>query len=115
MRAALERLWSGAVPRGRETTRLELERHRRAVLRNGRRIDLTAREFSVLEQLLQRDGETCSAHELVVAVWGTDDPNGIDVVDVYVQRLRAKLGDDAIETVPGTGYRIRPSAFTRLM
>ena len=102
-------LLSGAVPKGRESTGLRLDRRRRAVHRSGRPVDLTSREFALLEQLMEREGEICTAEELVVLVWGTEMANRSDVVDDYVQRLREKLGDDVVETVPGVGYRLGAS------
>ena len=114
MRATLAWLWSGAVPRRREGTGLRFDRDRRSVIRDGRRVELTSREFSLLDVLLERKGETCSTHELAVAVWGIGFANEVNVVDAYVERLRGKLGDAAIETVAAAGYRLPPSTLAAL-
>jgi DNA-binding response OmpR family regulator len=77
-----------------------------------REIELTAREFSVLEFLLRRDGGVASKLDILENVWDfafEGDPN---IVEVYVRRLRMKLGEPGsagtIETVRGVGYRLSP-------
>lgn len=81
-----------------------LDLHRRSVVTNGRRIELSSREFLLLEYLMRKEGDVCSREELLASVWGfTFDP-GTNVVDVYVRRLRSKMGDDVIETVRNVGY-----------
>ena len=115
MRATWAWLWPGALPKQRDSAGLRLDRDRRTVLRSGRRIELSARELALLEELMQREGEPCSPNDLFVVVWGCAKvTDGAAIVDAYVQRLRAKLGDDVIETVSGSGYRLHPSAFERL-
>ena len=70
-------------------------------------VELTAREFSLLETFLRNPGRVLSRMELLSSAWGYDfDPNS-NVVDVYVRYLRNKLTDDTIETVRGAGYRLR--------
>jgi len=83
---------------------LRLDLHRRIALTKGTRIELSTREFHLLEYLMRKDGDVCTREELLASVWGfTFDP-GTNVVDVYVRRLRSKLGDDVIETVRNVGY-----------
>ena len=83
---------------------LRLDLQRRTVMVDGRRVPLSTREFHLLEHLMRRTGEVCTREELLTAVWGyTFDP-GTNVVDVYVRRLRGKLGDGLIETVRNVGY-----------
>lgn len=83
---------------------LRLDLHRRIALANGKRIELSTREFLLLEYLMRKDGDVCTRQELLASVWGyTFDP-GTNVVDVYVRRLRSKIGEDAIETVRNVGY-----------
>jgi DNA-binding response OmpR family regulator len=84
--------------------RVELDLHRRAARAGGRSIALSTREFFLLEYLMQREGEVCSRMELLDAVWGYSHDPGTNVVDVYVRRLRTKLGRDVIETVRNIGY-----------
>jgi two-component system, OmpR family, response regulator QseB len=86
---------------------LDLLGHRAA--RNGVTADLTAKEFLLLETLMNHPGQILSHTQLLAHVWGYDhDPGaGSNVVEVYVCYLRRKLGADAIETVRGVGYRVR--------
>lgn len=84
------------------TFRLDLRRH--AVVSNGKRVDLSTREFLLLEYLMRKEGEVCTREELLASVWGyTFDPR-TNVVDVYVSRLRGKLGNEVIETIRNVGY-----------
>jgi DNA-binding response OmpR family regulator len=69
-------------------------------------IPLSEREFLLLSELARNAGRTISKERLLSAVWGYHFDPGSNVVDVYVRRLRAKLGPDAITTVRGVGYRI---------
>lgn len=81
-------------------------RTRRAVL-DGKLIDLTAREFTMLETLMRHSGQVLSREQLLAHVWGYDYDPGSNVVEVYIRYLRRKLGADSIETVRGMGYRLR--------
>jgi DNA-binding response OmpR family regulator len=80
-------------------------RTRRATT-DGRTVDLTAREFTMLEVLIRHAGQVLSREQLLSHVWGYDYDPGSNVVDVYVGYLRKKLGSDSIETVRGMGYRL---------
>lgn len=93
-----------------DTTLLEagditLDLRTRKVHVNGSEVDLSAREFSLAETLLQHRGQVLSREQLLSRVWGYDFDPGSNVVDVYVGYLRKKLGSDTIETVRGMGYR----------
>ena len=114
MRATLAWLWSGTMSRHRDSNVLRLDPNSRSVLKSGRRIELTAREFSLLEHLVQHAGESCAERDLLVSVWGTEGIDRQDVLATYVHRLRRKLGDDLIEPVPGEGYRLRSSEIEKL-
>ena len=70
------------------------------------RVQLAEREFLLLRELMTCAGETLSKERLRAAVWGYRFDPGSNVVDVYVRRLRAKIGVDAIKTVRGEGYRV---------
>ncbi|GAA1611711.1 response regulator transcription factor [Leucobacter chromiireducens] len=72
-----------------------------------RAADLTAREFDLLEVLLQHPGQVLTRDQLIGHVWGFDFDPASNVVDVYVRALRGKIGADRIETVRGAGYRLR--------
>jgi DNA-binding response OmpR family regulator len=69
-------------------------------------VPLSRREFLLLRELLKNSGCTVSKERLLSAVWGFSQHPGSNVVDVYVRRLRAKLGDGIVTTVRGEGYRI---------
>ena len=87
-----------------ESGAVRLDLQRRVALVAGTRIALSTREFHLLEYLMQKEGEVCTREELLAAVWGyTFDP-GTNVVDVYVRRLRGKLGGEVIETLRNVGY-----------
>jgi DNA-binding response OmpR family regulator len=73
---------------------------------DGRAVDLTAREFTMLEVLIRHAGQVMSREQLLSHVWGYDYDPGSNVVDVYVGYLRKKLGQGTIETVRGMGYRL---------
>lgn len=93
-----------------DTTLLEagditLDLRTRKVHVTGSEVDLSAREFSLAETLLQHRGQVLSREQLLSRVWGYDFDPGSNVVDVYVGYLRKKLGSDTIETVRGMGYR----------
>ena len=79
---------------------------RRELIVDGRRTELTQREFVLLSYLLQRAPAACTRAELLERVWGTTFDAGTNVVDVYVKRLRWKLANDKIETVRNVGYRL---------
>jgi len=70
------------------------------------RVALAQREFLLLRELMAAAGETLSKERLLAEVWGYRFDPGSNVVDVYVRRLRAKLGSEAVRTVRGEGYRI---------
>jgi len=69
-------------------------------------VPLAAREFLLLQELMKQAGRTVSKERLLNTVWGYHFDPGTNVVDVYVRRLRAKLGSELIQTVRGKGYRV---------
>jgi two-component system copper resistance phosphate regulon response regulator CusR len=87
---------------------LELDLIRRRVTRSGKRIDLTAKEFALLELLLRRQGEVLPRSLIASQVWDMNFDSDTNVIDVAVRRLRAKVDDDfspkLIRTVRGMGY-----------
>ena len=84
------------------------------VRRAGTPLDLTAREFALLEYLMRHPGEVLSRTRLIEHVWDFAYDGDSNVVDVYVGYLRNKIdrpfGLDSIETVRGSGYRLRSDA-----
>ena len=81
-------------------------RTRKAML-EGEVVNLTAREFTMLETFMTHAGQVLSREQLLAHVWGYDYDPGSNVVEVYIRYLRRKLGDELIETVRGMGYRLR--------
>ena len=103
-------------PGQRESSALEaadihLDLRTRRVEREGREIELTAREFDLLAYLMRHPDQVLSREQILNAVWGFDFDPGTKVLEVYVGYLRRKLGvfgsTDPIETVRGVGYRLR--------
>jgi DNA-binding response OmpR family regulator len=86
---------------------VELDPARRTVTRSGRPVDLTRKEFGVLEVLLGARGGVVSSEELLERVWDANADPFTTTVRVTMMTLRKKLGDPAvIETVVGSGYRM---------
>ena len=85
---------------------MTLDLRTRRASTDGHTIDLTAREFTMLEVLIRHAGQVLSREQLLSHVWGYDYDPGSNVVDVYVGYLRKKLGSASIETVRGMGYRL---------
>jgi len=87
---------------------LELDLLRRRVTRAGKRIDLTAKEFALLELLLRRQGEVLPRSLIASQVWDMNFDSDTNVIEVAVRRLRAKIDDEfepkLIRTVRGMGY-----------
>lgn len=87
---------------------LELDLLRRRATRAGKRIDLTAKEFSLLELLLRRQGEALPRSLIASQVWDMNFDSDTNVIEVAMRRLRAKVDDNfepkLIQTVRGMGY-----------
>lgn len=73
----------------------------------GRLVELTSREFALLETLMHHPGQVLSQPQLIDQVWGYDHDTRSNVVEVYVGYLRRKLDPAVVETVRGAGYRFR--------
>ncbi|MGB3734552.1 MAG: response regulator transcription factor [Ilumatobacter sp.] len=84
---------------------------RRQCRRGNNEIELTAREFSVLEHLMRNAGDVVTKRKLLDGVWDVDYDGDENIVEVYVAHLRKKIdqpfGRGSIETVRGSGYRLR--------
>ena len=89
---------------------LTLDPLKREVTRNGQRIDLSPREFALLEFLMRNAGRTVSRSRIAEAVWNYQFDTETNVVDVYINYLRKKLAvkdqPTLIQTVRGVGYRL---------
>ena len=90
---------------------LALDPATRRVTRGETAIELSMREFALLEAFMRRPGEVLERHQLLDLAWGGDYENRSNVVDVYVRYLREKVDRpfdaETIETVRGIGYRLR--------
>jgi DNA-binding response OmpR family regulator len=84
----------------------------REVRRADQRIELTTREFSLLEHLMRSPGRVLTRVEICERVWEYNFDPGTNLVDVYIQRIRKKVDGDSpeklIETIRGVGYRMKP-------
>jgi two-component system, OmpR family, response regulator len=108
---ALMRRGAGERPAVLQAGDLSLDPATRKVARGNRAIDLTAKEFALLEYFLRHPGEVLTRSRIIEHVWDFAYEGDSNVVDVYVRYLREKIdrpfGRDSIETVRGTGYRLR--------
>jgi two-component system copper resistance phosphate regulon response regulator CusR len=90
---------------------LELDRVERTVRRAGKRIELTSKEFGLLEYLLRNAGHRITRNMIVEHVWNLSFDTGTNIVDVYINYLRRKVDDGfsprLIHTVRGVGYELR--------
>jgi two-component system copper resistance phosphate regulon response regulator CusR len=108
---ALLRRHTGVIPNVSEVGDLRLYREERRVERNGRRIDLTPREFSILEYMLRHVGHPVSRATLFEKVWNMPHQPSTNIVDVYMKYVRDKVdgpGERKLtHTVRGFGYEFR--------
>jgi len=100
-----------ARPSVLEVGDLRLDPAARRVWREDSEVELTAKEFAVLEAFARRPGEVLSRLDLLEQAWDQSYENRSNVIDVYVRYLRNKLDrpdrPTVIETVRGSGYRLR--------
>jgi two-component system OmpR family response regulator len=91
---------------------LSLDPTTRRVTREGREIQLTAREYALLHHLMRKAGQVQSKSEILENVWDSDYPGADNVVEVYIGYLRRKIDapfeGKSLETVRGMGYRLNP-------
>jgi DNA-binding response OmpR family regulator len=105
---ALGRRATPAAPPVLSVGDLVLDQARRAVTRGGKLLDLTRKEFGLLEELLKARGAVVSSEELLERVWDANADPFTTTVRVTMMTLRKKLGEPPlIETVVGAGYRVR--------
>ena len=109
VRALIRRASGRAQPEIRCGT-LELDPKSARVSRAGVPVKLTAHEFRVLAYLMTHQGRVVPQSELVEHIYAQDFDRDSNTVEVFVARLRRKLGAAAIETVRGLGYRMNPEA-----
>ncbi len=108
VRTILRRGRSGTEATTLRVADLELDLLRRRVTRAGKRIDLTAKEFGLLELLMRRHGEVLPRSLIASQVWDMNFDSDTNVIEVAVRRLRSKIDDGhdlrLIQTVRGMGY-----------
>ena len=85
--------------------RLRIDPARRVVLLDGTIVEMSAHEFSLLMALVEHPGNVLSRKQLEDAIYTMDEGAASNIIEVYVSRLRRKLGKDAIRTVRGYGYQ----------
>ncbi|MFJ2055178.1 response regulator transcription factor [Streptomyces sp. NPDC087908] len=104
---ALGRRARPALPPVLERAGIVLDSARRQASRDGRHLQLSRKEFAVLESLLRAEGAVVSGEDLIEQVWEENTSYRTNAVRVTLSKLRAKLGEPpVVETVPGSGYRI---------
>ncbi len=82
---------------------------RKTVELAGAAVELSAREFAILEALMQRPGAVLSREQLEESVYGWGQEIGSNAIEVHLHHLRRKLGADVIKNVRGVGYRVAES------
>jgi DNA-binding response OmpR family regulator len=111
MRAHLRRTRTLDVAQRLQIGDVVLDAAARTVTRGERPVELTRREFDLLEYLVRNRGRVLERGRILETVWGTDFLGGSNVIDVYVGYLRRKLATpgapDLIETIRGVGYAVR--------
>lgn len=108
VRTILRRGRSGTETTSLKVADLELDLLRRRVTRAGKRIDLTSKEFGLLELLMRRQSEVLPRSLIASQVWDMNFDSDTNVIEVAVRRLRSKIDDDfspkLLHTVRGMGY-----------
>jgi two-component system OmpR family response regulator len=104
---ALARRGEGERPAVLAVGDLRLDPATREVRRGEAPVVLSTKEFALLEIFMRRPGQVLSRLDLIEHAWDFAYENRSNVVDVYIRRLRRKIGTDALETVRGAGYRLR--------
>jgi DNA-binding response OmpR family regulator len=86
---------------------ITVDLRKRVVMESDRILQLSVREFALVEMFVRHPGQVLSRDQLLEHVWGYDYDPGSNIVDVYVGYLRKKFKGDYIETIRGIGYRLR--------
>ncbi|TVT81459.1 response regulator transcription factor [Pseudomonas sp. H3(2019)] len=106
--AAVARRYSGNPNPQIKVGGLQIDMTARTVLRAGMPVDLTAREWALFEAFIQRPGALLSKSQLEDRLYAFGAEIESNTIEVYISRLRKKLGREMIETVRGMGYRLMP-------
>ena len=86
-----------------------LDRAERRVFRDNKEVELTTKEFEILEYFITHPRQVLTKEQILDTIWGWDYPGGANTVEVHVSALRTKLGDNdrrLIRTVRGVGYAL---------
>lgn len=86
--------------------KLVLDPSRRKVLLNGEAVELSTREFALLEALMRRPGTVLSREKLEESIYGWGEEVGSNAIEVHLHHLRKKVGSTLIRNVRGVGYRV---------
>lgn len=108
--AAVARRYRGNPNPKVQIGRLEVDLTEHSVYRDGELVGLTAREWALFEAFMQKPGLLLSKSQLEDQLYAFGEEIESNTIEVYVSRLRKKLGRDAIETVRGMGYRLHTSS-----
>lgn len=107
VRALLKRSRTVTVQTPYEASGIRVDPEKREVTRNGRPLDLTAKEFDLISYLVANAGRVISRDEILESVWGGQHATDSNVIEVFVCHLRNKIGDKetrVIQTIRGVGY-----------
>ncbi|HEY1858110.1 response regulator transcription factor [Acidocella sp.] len=104
---AVARRYFGTVATAQQFGSVELELEARLARRDGAEVELTAREWAVLEVLVRRPNATVSREQIEDALYAFEQEIESNAIEVYISRIRRKLGRDFVRTARGLGYRIR--------
>ena len=110
VRSMLRRVGGRVAPAPASAGDLHIDPMARRVWRGDHEVTLTARQFEVLEFLIRRAGQVVTKQEILNGVWQYDFEGDLNIVEVYIRRLRSAIdepfGRRSIETVRGAGYRL---------
>jgi DNA-binding response OmpR family regulator len=108
---ALLRRPAGALGNELTVGELILKPAEREVYRDGKKIDLTLKEFELLHYIMRHPGEVLNREDIYVHLWDFADNSMSNTIDVHIKNLRKKLGDKEngklVETIRGVGYRLK--------
>ncbi|MEO5569325.1 MAG: response regulator transcription factor [Bacteroidia bacterium] len=105
IKALLRRLNGTAAEQGLKIGNLEIDREKYLVYKNGETLTLPRKEFELLSLLTSKPGKVFTREDILSRVWGNEIIVGDRTIDVHIRKIREKIGDDAIKTVKGIGYK----------
>jgi DNA-binding response OmpR family regulator len=109
--AMLRRIGNGTAKKNYQFADLELETETKIVRRSGKEIQLTSKEFRLLEYFMMNQGKVLSRMSIIENVWDSNSDYGTNIVEVYVKYLRDKIDKDfpekLIHTIVGMGYVLK--------